>query len=99
VLAPHASFAPDAAAKPGEDGAHHAHEAEPIFALTIAGKVQSYLACGKPIITALDREDARVISKADTGIAVPSKSILNGTSTRDLADKLDHWINKLKPEI
>lgn len=29
---------------------------EPIFTLTLPGKIQSYLACGKPIIAALDGE-------------------------------------------
>jgi len=47
---------------------------EPIFALTIPGKVQSYLASGKPIIAALDGEGARVILEAGAGIAVPSES-------------------------
>ena len=47
---------------------------EPIFALTIPGKVQSYLASGKPIIAALDGEGAHVISEAGAGIAVPSES-------------------------
>jgi glycosyltransferase involved in cell wall biosynthesis len=47
---------------------------DPIFALTIPGKVQSYLACAKPIVAALDGEGARVISEAGAGIAVPSEN-------------------------
>ena len=40
---------------------------DPIFALTIPGKVQSYLAAGKPIIAALDGEGARIIHEAGAG--------------------------------
>jgi len=41
---------------------------EPIFALTIPGKVQSYLAAGKPVIAALDGEGARVVQEAGAGL-------------------------------
>jgi glycosyltransferase involved in cell wall biosynthesis len=44
----------------------------PIFALTIPAKVQSYMACAKPIIAALDGEGARVIHEAEAGFAVPA---------------------------
>jgi glycosyltransferase involved in cell wall biosynthesis len=43
---------------------------DPIFSLTIPSKLQSYLACGRPIVAALDGEGARVISEAGAGIAV-----------------------------
>jgi glycosyltransferase involved in cell wall biosynthesis len=42
---------------------------EPIFALTIPGKIQSYLACGRPVIAALEGEGAEVIRRARAGIA------------------------------
>jgi glycosyltransferase involved in cell wall biosynthesis len=45
---------------------------EPIFALTIPGKVQSYLACARPIIAALDGEGARVVEEAGAGLACPA---------------------------
>jgi glycosyltransferase involved in cell wall biosynthesis len=45
---------------------------DPIFALTVPSKVQSYLACGKPVIAALDGEGARVINEAGCGITVPA---------------------------
>jgi glycosyltransferase involved in cell wall biosynthesis len=45
----------------------------PIFALTIPTKLQSYLACAKPVIGALDGEGARVIREADAGVAVPAQ--------------------------
>lgn len=41
---------------------------EPIFALTIPGKVQSYLASGRPIIAALDGEGARIVQEAGAGL-------------------------------
>jgi glycosyltransferase involved in cell wall biosynthesis len=47
--------------------------ADPVFALTVPSKVQSYLACAKPIIAALDGEGARVIGEAGAGIAVPAE--------------------------
>jgi glycosyltransferase involved in cell wall biosynthesis len=41
---------------------------EPIFSLTIPSKVQSYLACGKPIVAALDGEGARIVQDAKAGL-------------------------------
>ena len=41
---------------------------EPIFALTIPSKIQSYLACGRPIIAALDGEGARIVEESGAGI-------------------------------
>lgn len=46
--------------------------ADPVLALTIPSKVQSYMASGKPIVAALDGEGARVIEEADAGISVRS---------------------------
>jgi len=43
-----------------------------IFSLTIPSKVQSYLACGKPIIGALDGEGAKIIADAGAGFVAPS---------------------------
>lgn len=45
---------------------------DPIFALTIPSKIQSYLACGKPIVAALDGEGARVVLESDAGRSAPS---------------------------
>jgi glycosyltransferase involved in cell wall biosynthesis len=47
---------------------------EPIFALTIPSKVQSYLACAKPIVAALDGEGAKVILEAGAGMACPAEN-------------------------
>ena len=46
--------------------------AEPIFAMTIPGKVQTYLAAGKPILGMLDGEGARVIQEAGAGLVCPA---------------------------
>jgi len=43
---------------------------DPVFALTIPSKVQSYLACGRPIVAALNGEGAEVIRLSGAGIAV-----------------------------
>jgi glycosyltransferase involved in cell wall biosynthesis len=43
-------------------------KAEPIFAMTIPGKVQSYLASGLPVLGMLNGEGARVIEEAGAGL-------------------------------
>lgn len=45
---------------------------EPIFAMTIPGKVQSYLAAGIPILAMLDGEGADVVQSSGSGLAVPA---------------------------
>lgn len=45
---------------------------DPIFALTVPGKIQSYMACGKPIVAAIDGEGGRVIAEAGAGLASAS---------------------------
>lgn len=42
-----------------------------IFDLTVPYKVQSYMACGRPILAAISGEGARVIAASGGGIAVP----------------------------
>ena len=41
---------------------------DPLFALTVPGKVQSYMACGKPIIAALEGEGAQLVNEAKAGL-------------------------------
>lgn len=45
---------------------------DPIFASTIPGKVQSYLAAGVPLLGMLDGEGARVIVEAGAGFTAPA---------------------------
>jgi colanic acid biosynthesis glycosyl transferase WcaI len=46
---------------------------DPIFSLTIPSKIQSYLACARPIVAALDGEGARVLGEAGAGVVVPAQ--------------------------
>ena len=45
---------------------------DPVFSITIPSKIQSYLACGRPIVAALDGEGARVIDESGGGLTVPA---------------------------
>lgn len=47
---------------------------EPIFAMTIPGKVQTYLASGLPLLGMLDGEGARIIQEAGAGMVCPAGS-------------------------
>jgi glycosyltransferase involved in cell wall biosynthesis len=44
----------------------------PIFAMTIPGKLQSYLTAGVPIIAMLNGEGADLVRRSDSGIACPA---------------------------
>lgn len=57
---------------------------DPVFALTVPGKVPSYMACGRPILAALDGEGAAVITEAQAGFVVPSGDV------QGLADQALH---------
>lgn len=46
---------------------------DPVLSMTLPGKVQTYLAAGKPILGAIDGEAARVIADADVGVSVPAE--------------------------
>jgi glycosyltransferase involved in cell wall biosynthesis len=47
-----------------------------IFSLTIPSKIQSYLACGKPIIASLDGEGAKIVEEAKAGFTSNSEDII-----------------------
>lgn len=44
-----------------------------IFSLTLPAKVQSYLACGRPIIAAIDGEGASTVREAGAGLTCPAE--------------------------
>jgi glycosyltransferase involved in cell wall biosynthesis len=44
-----------------------------IFSLTIPAKIQSYLACGRPIIASIDGEGAKIINDAKCGVTSPAE--------------------------
>jgi glycosyltransferase involved in cell wall biosynthesis len=46
---------------------------DPVLALTIPSKVQSYLASGKPIVGSLDGEGAAIIREAGAGLCGPAE--------------------------
>jgi glycosyltransferase involved in cell wall biosynthesis len=46
-----------------------------IFAITIPGKLQSYLACGKPIIGSLDGIGAQIINDSKCGFSSKAESV------------------------
>lgn len=48
-------------------------KADPVLSLTLPGKVQSYMAAGKPIIGAINGETARVIAEAECGFCGPAE--------------------------
>jgi glycosyltransferase involved in cell wall biosynthesis len=45
---------------------------EPIFAITVPNRLQSYMACGKPILASIDGEAAGIISAAKCGLVAPA---------------------------
>jgi colanic acid biosynthesis glycosyl transferase WcaI len=45
---------------------------DPIVSLTIPSKIQSYQACGRPIIAALNGDGARIVREADCGVTCPA---------------------------
>jgi colanic acid biosynthesis glycosyl transferase WcaI len=47
---------------------------EDIFARTVPAKVQSYLACGKPILAMIDGEGASLIEESDAGYTSPAET-------------------------
>ncbi len=46
---------------------------DPVFAMTVPSKLQSYLACGRPIVAALDGEGARILNEAGAGRTCPAE--------------------------
>ena len=47
---------------------------EPVFALTVPCKIQSYLACAKPIIAALPGEGGHLVEQAGAGMKVQASN-------------------------
>jgi len=50
---------------------------DPALSLYLPGKVQSYMAAGKPIVGAIDGETARIIQDAKCGLCVPAEDSRN----------------------
>jgi glycosyltransferase involved in cell wall biosynthesis len=45
---------------------------DPVFALTVPSKVQSYLACGRPVIAAIDGEGGEIVAECGAGFSCPA---------------------------
>jgi len=46
---------------------------DPVFSLTVPAKLQSYMACRKPVLAAVDGETAEIISEANAGLWVAAE--------------------------
>jgi len=68
---------------------------EPIFAMTIPGKLQSYLAAGIPVLAMLNGEGAEIIRKSDAGLSSPAgdglalASAVRKIAAMDVEDRLE----------
>ncbi len=51
-------------------------QSSPVLSMTLPGKVQTYMAAGKPIIGAIDGEAQFIISEANCGYAVPASDYM-----------------------
>lgn len=60
---------------------------DPIFALTLPAKIQSYLACAKPIIASLEGEGAKIIEESRAGFSCPPE---NPSALAELVLKMYH---------
>jgi colanic acid biosynthesis glycosyl transferase WcaI len=63
---------------------------DPLFKITVPSKIQSYMACGKPIITSLDGEGSNLVEEAEAGM------ISEAGNPKDLARVINSFI-KLNP--
>jgi len=45
---------------------------DPVYELTVPSKLQSYLACGRPVVVSMDGEGARVVERAGAGEVAPA---------------------------
>jgi colanic acid biosynthesis glycosyl transferase WcaI len=43
-------------------------KADPLYSWTVPSKLQTYMACGKPILAALDGEGARIVKESGAGV-------------------------------
>lgn len=50
-------------------------KADPVLSLTLPGKVQSYMAVGKPIIGAINGETVKVVDEAKCGYCAPAEDV------------------------
>jgi glycosyltransferase involved in cell wall biosynthesis len=46
---------------------------DPIFELTVPSKLQTYLACGRPVLAALNGEGAAIVRESGAGVVAPAQ--------------------------
>lgn len=69
----------------------------PLFAMTIPAKLQSYMACGIPIIASADGEITKIINEANAGICSPAGDVEKlAKSIVELVDKPDEKLSDLR---
>lgn len=57
------------------------------FALTIPSRLQAYMACGRPIVAAIEGEGARIVTEAGAGLVVlPGDAVGLATAVETLKD-------------
>ncbi len=66
---------------------------DPIISLTLPGKVQSYMAAGKPIIGAIDGETRKIINDADCGFCCEAEN------EKALAQCVRKFVSERHPEF
>lgn len=67
-------------------------QADPVLSLTLPGKVQSYMAVGKPILAAIDGETAMVIREAGCGYCGKADDV------DELVKNIEQFINSTEKE-
>jgi len=65
----------------------------PIFSLTIPNKIQSYMACGKPIIASIDGEGGDVIKESKSGLVSAAEDSVG------LANNLELFLKLSKEDV
>ena len=65
---------------------------DPVLSMTLPGKVQSYLAAGRPVIGAIDGETARVIEDAGCGFCGPAED------AAALAENIHRFLSLRSPQ-
>ena len=68
-------------------------KADPVLSMTLPGKVQSYMAVGKPIIGAIDGETKKVIEYSNSG------NCCKAEDAEELAEKISKFIQNLQREL
>ena len=57
------------------DGSMLTLKKDPLFAITVPNRLQTYMACGKPVLASIDGEAAQIIQEADCGMVAPAGDV------------------------